>query len=185
MKIIYDNIEAIKRVTNTLDSSPLACPKCKRAPPLVSHGFVYKYLGSKDKIEVGKRLWCSYRYGRHGCGATVRLYVAEIIPRYRYTATELTIFLVTLMSSLSISKAYKAATNSDAPRNAYRWIEKLKQKLSTYRTFLNHRTEYSTQAIASIPAPLRSLVPTLIALKEKVGDALCPCFQTLTQSAFL
>jgi len=182
---MYDSIETIERVTNTLDSSPLACPKCKRAPPLVSHGFVYKYLSSKDKIEVGKRLWCSYRYGRRGCGATVRLYVAEIIPRHRYTATELTVFLVTLMSSLSISTAYLAATDSDAHRNAYRWINKLKQRLSIYRAFLNYRTEYSTQALASIPAPLRTLVPTLIALKEKLGDALCQRFQTLTQSAFM
>ena len=181
---MYDSIEAIERVTHTLDSSPLTCPKCTQAPPLVSHGFVYKYLSSKDKMKVGKRLWCSYRYGRSGCGATVRLYMAEIIPRHRYTATELTIFLITLMFSLSISTAYKAATNSDEPRNAYRWVAKLKQKLSTYRTFLNHRTEYSTQDIASIPAPLRTLVPTLIALKEKLGDVLCPCFQTLTQSAF-
>jgi hypothetical protein len=181
---MYDSIEAIERVTHTLDSSPLRCPKCKQAPPLVSHGFVYKYFSSKDKMKVGKRLWCSYRYGRSGCGATVRLYMAEIIPRHRYTATELTIFLVTLISSLSISTAYKAATNSDEPRNAYRWIAKLKQNLSTYRTLLNHRTDYSTEDLASIPAPLRNLVPTLVALKEKLGDAFCPCFQSLTQSAF-
>jgi len=73
-------------------------------------------------MKVGKRLWCSYRYGRSGCGATVRLYTAEIIHRHRYTATELTAFLVTLISSLSISTAYKAATNSDEPRNAYRLL---------------------------------------------------------------
>lgn len=59
MQIMYDSIEAIERVTHTLDSSPLRCPKCKQTPPLVSHGFVYKYLSSKDKMKVGKRLWCS------------------------------------------------------------------------------------------------------------------------------
>ena len=118
MQIIYDSIEAIERVTHTLESSPLTCPKCKQAPPLVSHGFVYKYLNCKVKMKVGKRLWCSYRYGRSGCGAIVRLYMAEIIPKHRNTATELTIFLVTLISSLSIATAYKVVTNSDEPRNA-------------------------------------------------------------------
>jgi hypothetical protein len=185
MHIFYDTIECLHHFTQELDYHSLECPQCKQANSYVSHGFVYKYFSSEKKVKVGKRLWCSPRGSRNGCGATLRLYVGQAIPKYRYTTAAFTVFIATLITTLSISRAYKTATNSNEPRNAHRWINALKQKLSAYRTFLHHRTEATADTLAAIPKPLRILLPTLWALKEKVGDDLGRHYQILTQSAFV
>ncbi len=100
----------------------LQCKNCAACNAFVSHGFIYKKQHNGDKKPVGKRVFCSNRYGKSGCGCTLRLYLAADIPTLQYSSIHLFIFLSALIAGLNIQKAYQKATGTLEPRNAYRWL---------------------------------------------------------------
>jgi hypothetical protein len=77
MKIFFEDIHRIDQFTMDLKADTfLQCPHCGAQGQLVSHGFVYKKSQTYKKA-VGKRLFCSNRHRKKGCGKTTRLYLAE------------------------------------------------------------------------------------------------------------
>jgi len=139
----------------------LKCQSCSKCDQFVSHGFVYKKQHQGDKEKVGKRIFCTNRYCRSGCGSTFRLYLCTEIPILHFGTAELLIFLRALLSHASIGVAYEKATGTVEPRNAYRWLNKLKDKLIDYRQFLKVRHEKITTAFKSRGHRLKILLPTL------------------------
>jgi len=73
------------------------CHKCSKHDQFVSHGFVYKKQRQGDKTIVGKRIFCSNRYGKVGCGSTHRLYLTAQIPSLQYNTEHLFRFLLELI----------------------------------------------------------------------------------------
>jgi hypothetical protein len=130
MALFFDSMETLHQFTLQINLYPssLKCPCCSRDEFLMSHGFTHKIRHDK-KHRSGKRIFCSNRYGRSGCGGTFSLTHSANIPGHRYLSIHITVFLTCLIASAAITKAYKIATNSDEPRHAYRWLDKLKRKL--------------------------------------------------------
>ncbi len=187
MNRFYPDIASLDAFTLSLDclDESLPCQHCKKHGHLVSHGFVYKHLSSVKKQPVGKRILCSNRYGRSGCGKTIQLYLAHRFPFFRYGAATLTVFLSLLILGLSVNAAYKAATKQQGSRHGWRWIKRLKRRLSDFRSVLT-LPDKPYPALFSYRSRIRQLLlPTLYALISKWGHNLCSHFQIQAQLNFI
>jgi len=182
----FTDLEDLHLFTLSLEfhQNKTQCQQCFKHNHFVSHGFVYKKQSQGDKRIVGKRIFCSNRYGRSGCGRTHQLYLADQIPSLQTNTQSLFHFLIQLMSLVSIQKAYHRATGTYNPRQAYRWLNKLMAKLVDFRTLILDRWQ------KSLPSPYRTrrfqlLLPTLQHLFAKLGYQPCTHYQILKQDSFL
>ena len=165
----------------------LECQHCHQNEFFVSHGIVYKQRSIDYSEKVGKRLFCSNRYGRSGCGRTFQLYVSGELPYFRYGAAVLFVFITQIIASTSIESSYKQATNQPQLRNirnASRWVNRLMARLGDYRSFLNRPIDYSAPKLHRMTR-LSELLETLSQLS--LSSKLCPClfFQFTRQNPFM
>jgi hypothetical protein len=183
----FESMESLNQFTMELDrhQDSLVCKQCSKSDQFISHGYVYRQLTQKTRITVGKRLFCSNRHGRSGCGSTLRLYLAFIIPVLRYDATHLMAFLNALINGMSIQKAYQAATQTDEPRNAYRWLDKLHDQLINYHGFLKTRAQELVTSFRSRTRRLQILLPTIQRLATITPSNLCRSYQLECQTCFI
>lgn len=98
MQKFYPDYDTIHRFTLSLDyhQNEVACLHCLKHDQFVSHGIIYKQRSMAVAEKVGKRLFCSNRSGRMGCGRTFQLYVASEVPSFRYGAAQLFVFISAL-----------------------------------------------------------------------------------------
>lgn len=189
MQKFYPDYDAIHRFTLSLDyhQNELACAHCLKHDQFVSHGIIYKQRSMHLSEPVGKRIFCSNRYGRSGCGRTFQLYIANEIPGFRYNAAQLFVFIASLLANMTIANSYFKAIKQDnvEPRNAWRWLDKLMEKLSEYRTFLKVRTTYSSIPFKQRSLRLKHLLPSLASVISKATDNPCSSFQLCQQNAFI
>jgi len=187
MQRYFKNIESIDSFSQSLDyrQNTLQCKHCFKQNQFVSHGFVYKQRSSVLREKVGKRIFCSNRYGRTGCGRTFRLSICEELSTLQYGATHLFIFLCALIANLSVSKAYEQATGAYDQRNAWRWLNKLVYKLADYRTFLKRHTSNTFSQPLSRVKRLRILLPTIKRLFSFFKQSPCAAYQQLRQISFI
>jgi len=163
----------------------LECHKCRKTGQLVSHGFVYKNGHNGAKIVAGKRIFCSNRNGRNGCGSTFQIYLTVIIQALVYNTSQLSIFLDALAAGGSIQKSYKMATDTEDPRNAYRWLHKLYRNLIDYRGFLKTRTEVENANFKLRTKRFQILLPTIQRLFLNLDISPCAHYQILSQKNFI
>ena len=178
--IYFSSLEHLHRFSLELGGTiqEVSCNYCFSSQDWVSHGFVYKKDFGGVSKPVGKRILCSNRGLKQGCGRTLRLHLAERTPRLHYSVIAVFVFMQALLS-MSIQQAYQKATGCDCDRNAYRWIQKLTANTTRHRTH-----------IAQVPQLVcnSSIKPTLIgetfnALKSAFGSG--ENYQLSTQEAFL
>ncbi len=186
MKRFFENFEAITQFTRSLDyQDTLECAFCFKSDQFVSHGIVYKQRSIAIEDPVGRRIFCSNRYGRSGCGRTFQLYVADEIPSFHYGAAQLFAFIHSLFTHLTLDQAYEQATGQIEPRNAWRWLNKLSRRLCDFRRFLCFKTSTSSHLFKHRPKRLQILLPTLLQLFGKSTDCPCSLYQLRQQSAFI
>ena len=187
MKRFFDTFDVLDRYTLEIDryQDELQCQHCAKNDQFVSHGIVYKQRSQRHREAVGKRLLCSNRYGRSGCGRTFRLYVASQIPTLHYDATVLFVFLCSLLANLTVVDAYQKATGCDQARNAWRWLTKLDRKLGDYRCWLQTRIDTTITTFKHRTRRLQILLPTLQRLFSTFADCACASYQTRAQSIFM
>jgi len=186
MQTFFKDLNSIQQFTLSLDRhrDNLKCKTCSKNNQFVSHGFVYKKQYGGLRQAVGKRVFCSNRFGRSGCGRTFRLYLATEIPKLNYAIHHLAVFIHCLLAGSCIDKAYYTATKTKDPRNAYRWLNKLQCKLIDYRCVLNLRTKNYVNRFKSRTRRLRLLLPTLLALLSGTFSS-CFHYQLCTQKPFI
>ena len=186
MKRFYPDFESLNAFTLSFDyhQNELICAHCSKNDQFVSHGIIYKQRSSAFSEKVGKRIFCSNRYGRKGCGRTFQLFVASEIPCLRYGAAHLFIFITALLENSTICEAYHQATGQSEFRNAWRWLKKLMLNLSEYRHFLKTRTDNSINPFRSKSNHLKHCLPTLSRLFFKKNNG-CFNYQSSQQKAFL
>ncbi|MBL4795341.1 MAG: hypothetical protein JKY24_07550 [Pseudomonadales bacterium] len=192
MNLFFDNIDSLNQFTHQLDNhnDAFSCQHCRKQDQFVPHGFVYKnqhIAPAADKEPAGKRLLCSNRYGRSGCGRTLRLYLADCIPSLTRSSAQVALFFLLLLSGCSTKEAYQKSTpETEADhRNAYRWLTKCQTKLTTYRTFLSTRALNFTCVFAKRTNRLQHLLPTIKRLHDIYGDSFVLHFQLEQQANFI
>lgn len=182
MKRFFESIESLHKFTMNLDCRRhlVCCSNCCCSDYLVSHGFVY----ASDSSAVGKRLFCSNRYGRNGCGATIQLYIKDRIPGMRYSAACVTIFVMALIAGLCIEEAYFKATQSDDVSNGFRWVDRLYRRLSDYRIRISGWRRDYADGFRSRVRRLRQVLSTLAFLFSKTDIVCAADFQLGFQKSF-
>ncbi len=82
MQRFFKDYDSINQFSLSLDfhQDKVKCSFCLKNDQLISHGNVYKQRSMSVKEKVGKRIFCSNRYGRSGCGRTFQLYIATEVP---------------------------------------------------------------------------------------------------------
>lgn len=187
MKRYFDNLDSLHRFALSLDcqTDALCCQHCSKKDQFVSHGFVYKKQYHAKTRPVGKRLFCSNRAGRSGCGRTIRLYLTTELARLHYTATHLTVFLLRLLAGQSTQQAYQAATQTTEPRNGWRWLNLLQRRLIDYRAFINPPIARPPARFRAVTKQRRILLSTLQRFFSTFGESACSQYQSKTQRAFV
>lgn len=177
----------LDRFTLSFDSQPEPprCPHCSKSDQLVSHGAIYKQRSSHEREAVGKRVLCSNRYQHSGCGRTFPLYVANVLPRRRYSAAHLFVFLSALLLGMAVESAYRRATGQNDARHGWRWLHRLEHKLIDFRRFLAVRVEPGLTTVCRRVRRLRLLLPTLRSLLARYPACPCASYQIDSQNAFL
>lgn len=183
---IFSSRSALEQFTFSLNSlsSDNACTHCGKNDQWVSHGYIFKASpGHHDPI-AGKRILCSNRYGRSGCGRTRQLYLDDVIPHRQYRLSVVTAFIQALLGGIQVEQAYRDAIGSilkDA-RHAWRWINDFFKTLPTWRTLdaLSFRAEQAQRTIAKKRSHrLATLLPTLSLLSGQLSQ-----YQRQFQRAF-
>lgn len=186
MHIYYPTLDAISQQTQQLDG--VACRHCGKTEQLVSHGFVYKKQAlATAPVPVGKRVLCSQRFGRTGCGRTVQLYLASMVRYLHGGGQALACFIASLLVGMTMANAYQQATSRDEPRHAYRWLQKLFLHLSEYRR-QSHTVQFTDVNSPQHPrdsSRQRLIVATLERLLLRYPAPLCATYQLSLQRSFL
>lgn len=138
MPRFFPNLHSLHRFTLELDlhQEALICEHCVQPGQWVSHGFVYRKQHNADPQPVAKRILCSNRHGRTGCGRTRQLYLDAVIPRLRHSAVQMFAFLSALLAGETITLAYHRAIGTSEPRHAYRWLNRCRHRLVDFRRWL-------------------------------------------------
>lgn len=187
MQRFFSDFEAINAFTLSLEfhQDTLECVHCSKHDQFVSHGIIYKQRSSISSDKVGKRIFCSNRYGRLGCGRTFQLYVSDEVPSFRYNAAHLFIFIASLLARHSVKKAYFVATGKNTCRNAWRWLNRLVKQIGTFRSFLKSRPKIISHSFEDKVLRFQVLLPTLLQLSQYFKTNLCSNYQLQTQKPFI
>jgi len=185
MQIYFSSLQAICQQTTQLDLAQ--CAHCQRSRQLVSHGFIRKKRVGAAPEAVGKRVFCSNRNQRTGCGRTMQLYLDATVRYLHHGGATVVAFVLSLMAGMNIETAYTSITGAGTARNAYRWLARLSAQLTCYRS-LSHRAPL--QEAGALATPSRSLrrstlMTTFEALLQRFVQPLCATYQQQLQRPLL
>lgn len=185
MQTYFPSLQAIEQQTLQLDHEQ--CAHCRQTQQLVSHGFIRKKRVGGEPQAVGKRVFCSNRNQRTGCGRTVRLYLDATVRYLHYAGRCVVALLFELVRGMTVQRAYYHATGTATPRNAYRWLDKFRAQLSAYRSLSHQPWSLATDppAVADSHPRWGLLLTTGNALLQRFGDPLCANYQRQLQQSFL
>lgn len=156
------------------------CPHCQCTDQWVSHGFSYNQSGEIR----GKRIVCCARFGKRGCGKTVALYLASILPKRRYQLIALFQFISSLVQGNTVEKAYFSAIGHQhsSGRQAYRWLKALSKKLGEFRVISGSRpvdkytVQHRSRRLSTLLSTLKQTLfqwPNLTHYQVKYNQAFC------------
>lgn len=175
----FSSLEAVQQATCLLEGE--ACPHCGRVQCLISHGFIYKKTDT-GWLCVGKRVFCSNRRQRRGCGRTCPWYVASVLRFMHYCGSVLFAFVAALAKGMAVEAAFVRATGAFDARQAWRWMDKLEANLSSLRSALRCAP---LSCGSTLPRRRQWIVQTFEALYAVFGPPLLATFQLTWQRVLL
>lgn len=160
-----------------------ACPHCQVVGTLIRHGFLYGFDDRcpRRKTVRARRIFCSNRQARPGCGRTFSVWLADKIRRLCLTTGTLWHFLQRAVAD-GIQAALRAADGPLSDRTWLRIWKRFRQGQSPIRTALAARCP--PPALAAAPRPAAH---TLAHLRAAFPDADCPitAFQQTLRTFFV
>lgn len=121
-----------------LDAKAQACPHCGLYGTLNAHGWLLGYaeIGSA-RIVRGRRLYCSSRFRRPGCGRTLSVLLANMIAGFTVTTRTLARFVVAVVAGACRKAAWERAQGAGLSlRSGYRLWARIDRAQSALRTRL-------------------------------------------------
>ena len=162
------------------------CPHCKVVGTLIRHGCWYGYdeNNRKQKTVRARRVFCSNRNARPGCGRTFSVWCADKIRRLSLTTGTLWRFLKRAASG-SILAAIRAVDCYLSDRTLQRIWKRFDQGQSRIRTALFGQCPPPERSPEPTPRPAAAQV--LAHLQGAFPDADCPiaAFQHTLRSFFV
>lgn len=115
----------------------MACPHCGRKGCLILHGYLYGYSESDSfRVKRGRRIFCSGRKNKKGCGRTFSMHLSGFIPDRILRAGRLWDFLSRIRENIPVSKAFKDANIPMSSSSAYRIFKDFTENQPAIRTLL-------------------------------------------------
>jgi len=164
----------------------MPCPHCLAVGNLIRHGSLHGYDDSSPQRKTlrARRIFCSNRQARRGCGRTFSVWLADKIRRLSLTATALWTFLQRAVTG-SLVAAIGAAACHLSDRTWQR----------VWKRFDRGQSKIRTALLARCPPPVPPPGPTrrpaaaqvLAHLQAVFPDADCPiaAFQETLRTCFV
>ena len=163
-----------------------ACPFCKAVGALIRHGFLYGFDESSPRRKTvrARRIFCSNRRLRRGCGKTFSVWLTDKIRRLSLTSRGLWRFLQRAVAG-SIAAAIRAADCHLSDRTLQRLWKRFDRGQSKIRTALFRRRP--PPELPAQPARRPAAAQVLAHLQAAFPDADCPiaAFQHSMRSFFV
>lgn len=158
-----------------------ACPRCGCKGYLILHGYLYGYSESgSEKEKRGRRIFCSNRKNRKGCGKTFSMLFSGFIPNRTIRSDGLWDFLSRIKDNLSIAKAFKGAKIPLSASSAHRIFKDFTENQPVIRTLL-----MGLKAPPVLPDVENPNVCTIIHLESVFKDGPVSAFQQHFNRSFL
>jgi hypothetical protein len=161
------------------------CPHCRAVGTLIRHGVLTGFDDSTPRRTVrARRVFCSNRHRRRGCGRTISVWSADKIRRLSLTTRTVWTFLKRAVAG-TIAAAIRATNSVRSERTLRRVWTRFRRAQTAIRTALLNRGPPPAFAAASTRRPAEALV--LDHLQSAFPQADCPvaAFQAATRSFFL
>jgi hypothetical protein len=161
------------------------CPRCKVIGTLILHGFLrgFDELNRQRKAVRARRVFCSNRNARGGCGKTFSVWIADKVERVSLTAGCLWKFLKLIADGISKLKAIRALDCQLSDRSLYRIWNRFDLGQSKLRAALAPRCRppelASDRPAAQVIAHLQAAFP------ERSSSCPITDFQQATRTFFL
>ena len=182
LKRYYETDEEFGRLHERLKQT--RCPHCGRVGCLNLHDVVYGYGEGpgRGRVVRGRRVFCSNRGRRRGCGRTVSILKVHHLRGFIITAVALWRFFAAVAAGVSKRTAFEHLETGLHASNGWRLYRRLARAQSRIRSLLLRHM--------SVPEPPRSRDPvlaTLMHLSACFPNASCPIlsFQRHFQTSFL
>jgi hypothetical protein len=180
----YQNTEEWNTIAERLKLTP--CPHCKIVGTLIRHGFLYGFddANPRRKTVRARRIFCSNRQARPGCGRTFSVWCADKIRRLSLTTICLWQFLQ-LAAAGSIRAAIRAAHCHLSDRALQRIWKRFDLGQCQIRTALAGRCP--PPQLPAQPARRPAAAQILAHLQAAFPDADCPvaAFQHAMRTFFV
>jgi hypothetical protein len=156
-----------------------SCPHCGRTGTLIGHGFLRGYEEQGQGIaQRGRRIFCSDRYRRQGCGRTFSVLAATALAGFVVRTVTLFRFVEKVLAGLTRKTAWQAATRGALSLSSgYRLWRRMQNEQSALRSRLCRQCAPpvcpSPEPLAALLAHLRVLLPAATCL----FTAFQTCFQ--------
>lgn len=113
------------------------CPNCGRRGTLNRHDWLYHngVEACPTPAVKGKRVWCSNRGRRGGCGGTVTFLLEWILPRHSVTS-DILWQVLELLLEMSVMMAVKEITSGVSLEGVYHILQRLRTRQDFVRTRL-------------------------------------------------
>lgn len=180
-KRFYDREKDFERFRFQLKQTP--CPHCRATGHLNLHGYLRGYDESNygKKIIRGRRIFCSNRGRRKGCGRTFSVLVCGVLKRFTIGANTLWRFLKNIAAGLNKQAAFKKASSQFSSTTCYRIAKTFRYAQVKIRSKLSR--------LCPVPRSISNnpLTQTVRHLRAAFKYRGCPVssFQELFQASFL
>lgn len=146
------------------------CPRCGQYGTLIGHGYLRGYSDRDDSMVTrGRRLFCSNRHRRRGCGRTVSALAARHLGGFIVTTLTLAVLLVRLRAGATCAAAWRATGCALTLRSGYRLRQRLVDAQASLRTRL---TRLRAPPVCPSPLPLDHMTDHLRATFPDSNDPL-------------
>jgi hypothetical protein len=164
------------------EAKQISCPHCRRIGMVVGHGLLRGYTEhGSDRVVRGRRLLCSRRYRRSGCGRTFAVVVASVLAGFTARTGTISRFLESVVGGLCRKAAWEQVSSGLTLRSGYRLWRCLLAAQSNIRTAL---CGLAPPPVLSDPRPVAQL---LAHLRQVFGATACllASFQLVFQRCLL
>jgi hypothetical protein len=163
-----------------------ACPHCKVVGTLIRHGFLRGFDDSSPQRKTvrARRIFCTNRKARRGCGRTFSVWIADKIRRLGLTTATLWRFLQRVVAAGTVA-AIRAADCQLSDRTLQRIWKRFDQGQSKIRTALWGRCP--PPELPPEPARRPAAAQVLAHLQAAFPNADCPiaAFQQTLRTFFV
>jgi hypothetical protein len=161
------------------------CPHCQTVGALIRHGFLRGFDDSSPQRPTvrARRIFCSNRHARPGCGRTFSVWCADKIRRLGLTTTSLWRFLHLALAG-TLHAAIRAFDSHLSDRTLQRIWKRFDLGQSKIRTALAALCPPPT---LPVPSPSQPAAHVLAHLQAAFPDADCPitAFQQSRRTFFM